>query len=67
MLNDGTMLFDSSSIPITPEVRFLSVISVPPTIFIPLPLGVIIFKPVLEYELSLISVNAEPVEKTVFS
>ena len=67
MLNDGTKLFDTSSIPITPEERLLLVISAPPTILIPCPLGVIMFNPVFEYELSDISVNAEPVEKVVFS
>ena len=66
-LNDGTRLFDTSNIPIIPEERFMSVISAPPIIFIPFPVGVIIFNPVLEYVLSVISDNAEPVENAVFS
>ena len=67
ILNAGIRTYDASSIPITPEERLMSVISVPPTIFIPFPLEVIMFNPVFEYELSVISVNAEPDEKTLFS
>ena len=67
MLNDGTKLYEVSSVPIIPEERLMSVISVPPIIFIPFPHGVIMFNPVFEYELSLISVIDEPVEKIEFS